>query len=560
MHKIAHFRFLISCFFRLVLLLVVLNMAACGRGESNVESGNRLGIFHTGNGAEPQGLDPHAVSGVPEHHIVDTLFEGLVYKDPATLEIVPGVAQSWTISDDGKIYTFQLRDNAKWSNGDAVTAHDFAWSWWRGLQPEIANVYVFMFFPIKNAEKFYNQEITDFSEVGVTVLDDLTLRVELTNPTPYFLQLLDHYSTFPVHRPTIEKHGKPHETYTGWARPGNLVGNGAFVLDEWRLNRHVIVSKSDTYWDADRVKLNKIKFYPIDLRTVEERMFRAGQLHNTDEAAIERLPFYRENYPQRVKIDPYLGTYLYRINTTKEGLNDVRVRKALAMTVDRDTLIRQVLNGIFTPAYSVTPPGLLGYQPPKTFEYNPEEARRLLAQAGYPNGEGFPTFELQYNTHDQHRKVAIAIQQMWKKELNIDVRLQNKDWKVYLDDESSGNFEISRGGWIGDYVDPNTFLDMWTSDSGVNRTRWKNKTYDDLVLKQAPEAQSQAERFALFYKAEEMLLNDMPFIPIYTYSSSHFRHESVQGIPSNLMNYYNFRYVSLDPNWDETKSTEQGGK
>ena len=198
---------------------------------------------------------------------------------------------------------------------------------------------------------------------------------------------------------------------------------------------------------------------------------------------------------------------------------------------------------------------MLGYQPPKTFSYNPDEARKLLAEAGFPNGEGFPEIELQYNTLDQHRKIATAIQQMWNKELNIKVRLQNQDWKVYLDNEATGNFEVSRGGWIGDYVDPNTFLDMWVGGSGLNLTGWNNPRYDELILKIAPEAKTREARFAAFKEAEELMLNDMPFIPIYTYSSHHFVHPAVKGMYNNVMNYHNFRQVYLDPDWEQSEAS-----
>ena len=494
------------------------------------------------------------VTGVPESNIVNALFEGLVYKDAETLEVQPGMAESWTVSDDGLIYTFKIRADAKWSNGDAFTAHDMVWSWWRGLQPALGSQYVFMFFPIKNAEAFFNQEISDFSQVGVKALDDLTLEVELNNPTPYFLQLLDHYSTYPVHRATIEKFGEPWESYTRWTRPENIVSNGPFKLDSWQLNRNLKASPNPHYWDRERIRLNGIVFHSIELRTSEERMFRAGQLHHTYESLLDRIPYYREHHPERLQIAPYVGTYLFRLNTEVEGLGDPRVRRALAMTIDRERLVKNVLNDIFTPAYTVTPPGLLGYQPPITFKYDPEGARKLLAEAGYPNGEGFPQFELQYNTHEQHRKVAIAVQQMWNKELNIKVNLQNKDWKVYLDDENTGNFQISRGGWIADYVDPNSFLDLWISGSELNRTNWGNSHYDELVLRTAPEAKTREERFAAFYEAEELMLKEMPFIPIYTYSSHHFRHPSLHGLPPNLMNFYNFRDVWLDPNWDQPEA------
>jgi oligopeptide transport system substrate-binding protein len=529
----------------IIVLLLASTIAACGTQESNVDSGNRDGILHFGNGTEVQGLDPHVVTGVPENHLMYALFEGLVNKNPYTLEVEPGVAESWTVSEDGRVYEFVFRETAKWSNGEPVTAKDFEWSWWRALQPALGSQYVFMYFPIKNAEAFFREEIKDFSQVGIKALSDKILRIELANPTPYFLQLIDHYSMFAVHRATIEAHGKASDSYTQWTRPENFIGNGMFVLDEWSLNRHITVSRNENYWDIDKVKLNGIKFYPIDSLTTEERMFRAGQLHRTENIPIERIAWYRDNMPELLHIAAYNGTYFYRVNTRREPFGDVRVRRALAMTINRDLLIASVLDGIVTPSYSITPPGILGYQPPMLFKYDPEGARALLVDAGFPNGDGFPKIELQFNTSDQHRKIGVAIQQMWKKELNIDIVLQNRDWKVYLDNESTANFDLSRAGWIGDYVDPNTFLDMWITDGGVNRTGWGDPEFDRLMLIEAPEAADRDARFAKFNAAESLFMKNMPILPIYTYSSKHLIHESVRGMPSNVMDHYNYKYMSL---------------
>lgn len=526
-------------------LLCVFFLCGCLSGESNVERGNRDGVLHFGNYGEPQGLDPHIVTGVPEHHIVGALFEGLVQKNPYTLAIEPAIAKSWTVSEDGLHYRFNLRKNARWTNGDPVTAEDFLWSWRRALLPALGNQYVFMFFPIVNAEAYFTGELNDFSQVGLKAPDPYTFEISLSTATPFFLQLLDHYSFFPVHRGNIEQHGKADEAHTRWTRPGNIITNGPFKLKSWQLFKSLVVSKNEDYWDADRVSLNEIRFYPVDQQTTEERMFRAGQLHRTEEVPIDRIPWYRENRPEVMKIEPYIGTYLYRINTKKPHLSDVRVRRALAMSVDRERLINTVLNGIFTPAYAITPPGVLGYQPPKLFEYDPEKARQLLAEAGYPNGEGYPGLELQYNSHEQHRKIAIAIQQMWNETLNIKVELRNKDWKVYMDDETTGNYDVSRGGWIGDYVDPNTFIDIWTGESGVNRTGFSSARYDSLVMEEAPKARTQGARYEAFFEAETILMEQMPFVPLYTYSSKHLNHPSVKGLASNYMDYYNFRYVHL---------------
>jgi len=532
-------------------LLITLSLTGCGRGESNVEQGNRDGILHVGNGTEPQTLDPHIATGVPESRIIYSLFEGLVQKDPATLEVQPAAAESWTISDDGTLYTFTMRKTAKWSNGDRVTAHDFLWSWWRALQPNLGNQFVFMLFQVENAEAYFNGEISDFEKVGVKALDDVTLQVKLANPTPYFLQLLDHSSTYPVHRPTIEAWGRADESYTRWTRPENIVTNGPFNLDKWRLNKILTVAKSQTYWDESRVQLNAMYFHPVESPIVEERLFRAGQLHLTNESAIDRMSYYQENNPESLRIEPYAGTYLYRLNTKNEPLSDPLVRNALSLSIDRDAIVKAALNNIVTPSYAMTPPGLLGYQAPKVFDYDPEKARQLLAQAGFANGEGFPTFELQFNTHDQHRKIAIIIQEMWKKELNINVELQNKDWKVYLDSQATGDYDISRGGWIGDYVDPSTFLDLWASKSPLNRTGWASEKYDQLVLRDAPKAKTRQERFEIFNQAETILISEMPIIPIYTYSNHMYIHPSVKGLPANIVNYFNFRRVSLDQNWEQ---------
>ncbi len=534
--------------FYLVLMLAALSglLAGCGGGENNVTSGNRDGILHWGNGTDPQELDPHIVTGVPEHNILTALLEGLVLKDPATLEPIPGVAERWEISDDGKIYTFYLRDNARWSNGDPVTANDFAWSWWRALQPALGNQYAYMYFPIKNAEAYLKREIDNFDDVGVKVIDDHTLQVELTNPTPYFLQLLDHYSMFPVHRATIEKFGKPDERGSLWTRPGNFVGNGPFQLKDWQLNKLVAVERNPHYWDAETVKLNEIHFHPTENVTTEERMFRAGQLHRTASIPIDKVEVYRQDNPQLLYAKPYLGNYFYRFNIKKPHLADKRVRRALAMAIDRQQIVDHVTKGGEVPADTFTPPDTLGYSAKPGFEFNPEKARELMAEAGYPNGEGFPVTELLYNTSEGHRKIAVAIQQMWHKYLGVNITLNNQDWKVYLNSVDRGDYAIARAGWIGDYVDPNTFLDMWVTDGGNNRTGWSNARYDELVLKLAPEAKDRESRYRLLREAEAILLDAMPVIPIYIYTSKSLVQPSVKGLQPNLLDYTLYKTIWLD--------------
>ena len=536
-------------YLKLVALLaltgLILSLSGCGDYQSNVESGNREGTLHWGNGTEPQSLDPHIATGVPEHHIISSLMEGLVHKDGETLEPRPGVAKSWDISADGRVYTFYLRQDARWSNGDLHNAHDYVWSWWRALQPALGNLYAYMYFPIANAKAYYDGEISDFSQVGVKALGDYVLQVTLTEPIPYFLQLLDHYSTYPVHRATIEKFGTADQRGTRWTFEGNIVGNGAFQLKEWKINRRITVERNPHYWNAENVRLNQVVFYPTENVTTEERMFRAGQLHYSG-IPSDKIQAYSQSDDPSLRIQPYLGVYFYRLNVDKPQLSDKRVRRALGMTINRDQLVSQITKGGQIPAYAITPPGTMGYYPESDLTFDPEGAKKLLAEAGYPNGEGFPTTEILYNTSEGHRKIAVALQQMWKKHLNIDVVLLNQEWKVYLDTVSNHHYEIARAGWIGDYVDPNNFLDMFLCNGGNNRTRWCNPEYDQIILQQVPKAKTHQQRLELFQKAETILLDEMPVIPIYIYTSNNLVHSTVKNFGRNILNQANYREMYLE--------------
>ncbi len=531
----------------LLTLIISALLSACGTGESNVTQGNREGILHYGNGAEPQGLDPHVVTGVPENHLIRALFEGLAVKNPITLEPEPGVAERWTFNDDRSVITFYLNPNAKWSNGEQVTADDFVWSWNRALHPETGNLYAYMLYPVKNAEAYAKGEVSEFSEVGVKALDETTLRVTLNAPTPYFIQLMDHYSTFAVHPETLLKFGKMTDRFTPWTRVGNIVSNGAFVLEDWALNRHIKMIKNQEYWDKDNVSLNGVVFYPTENEVSEERMFRVEQLHRTEGVPLDKVPVYRAIPESPYMQDPYLGTYYYLVNIDRPPVDDVRVRQALSMSLDREQLARTVMQEVVIPAYSITPPGTLGYQPPKLFDFDPEKARQLLAEAGYPNGEGWPGLDIIYNTNEAHRKIAVAVQQMWKKYLNVDITISNQEWKVYLNAVSQRDFQVARRGWIGDYVDPNNFLDLFITDGGNNNTGFANDYYDEMILQLAPRAPTEEERFAIFHEAETLLMQQMPIIPIYTYATRHLVHPSVEGMSANLMDSLNLKYVKLVP-------------
>jgi oligopeptide transport system substrate-binding protein len=529
-----------------LLLVFALPLIGCGRRETRVEAGDRAQILYKGNGGEPQELDPYIVTGVSEYHILMSLFEGLVSEDPHDLRPVPGVAERWDVSPDGRVYTFHLRKDAKWSNGDPVTARDFLESYKRMLTPSLASEYSYMHFVVKGARAYNEGKITDFDQVGYKVLDDSTLQITLENSTPYFLSLLLHHSWFPVHLPTIRKYGDPYQRGSKWTRVGRFVGNGPFVLAKWRVNDVIVVKKSPTYWDRDRVRLNEIHFLPIESDETEERAFRAGQLHVTETLPLTKVDFYRKYYPQLLRIEPYLGTYFYRINVTKPPLNDKRIRRALALTIDRESLCADVLRGGQIPSFCLTPPGTMGYTSHTQLHENVAEAKRLLAEAGYPDGKGLPSVELLYNTLEAHRIIAESIQQMWKKNLGIEVHLVNEEWKVYLDSQRTLNYQICRASWIGDYNDPNTFLDMFVTGGGNNETGWSNPEYDRLIAEAARTTEPQ-ERLEVFQKAEAILLDELPIIPIYFYTHVAAQRPEVKGWYPTILDNHPYKYVYLEP-------------
>lgn len=529
-----------------VIALAALLAACSGGGPNPVQKGIETQTFHVGNGGEPSGIDPHTTTGMPEFRIQKELFEGLVGKDPKTLAPVPAVAESWAVSEDGLQYTFKLRDDAKWSNGDDLVAEDFVWSWRRALLPALGNQYAYSLFVIENAEEFYLGNIEDFAQVGVHALEPKVLQVTLKSPTPYFLDLLDHHSMYPVHRASIEQAGAIDDRAAQWAVPGKLIGNGPFVLKDWQPNKILVVEKNPVYWNADKVNLNEVHFHPVEDVLTEERMFRAGQLHKTSSLPIEKIAGYRRENAPELRLHPYLGTYYYKLNTTVKPLDDVRVRKALAMSIDRELIVDKVAKGGQLPAYNFTPPDTQAYTADAQVKQDVEQARKLLAEAGYPGGEGFPKIEILYNTLEDHQKIAVAIQQMWKQALNIDVTLQNQEWKVYLSSTRTKNYQIARAAWVGDYLDPNTFLDMFVTEGGNNQTGWSNAQYDQLIAK-ASAASDREARYAYFQDAERILMDEVPIIPIYTYTSKYLLHPAVQGIHENILDYHPYKYVSLEP-------------
>jgi oligopeptide transport system substrate-binding protein len=530
----------------LVLATLVLGGAACER-KKLIDIGTEQQILYYGNATDITGVDPHGTNGMPEQRVMMSLYEGLVTKDPKTLEIVPAVADRWEVSEDNMTYVFHIRENAKWSNGDPITAQDFVNSWLRGLMPALGNETVSSLFVFKNAEKYFRKEIDDLSMLGFRALDDHHLQIELENPTPYFLQLLDYIGLFPVHTGNIERFGALDDPANPWSKPDNFVGNGAFTLKDWVPGRSIVVKKNPYYWDKDNVRLNEIHFMPIEQLLVEERMFKAGHLHRTEWMPYSKIPVYRNNKDPEYNHYPYLSTYYYALNVTKPPLDDVRVRKALAYAVDRQALVDSVTNGVQSATGAFTPPNTLGYTSRTQIVFDVEKARQLLAEAGYPNGKNFPSIELSYNNSEDHRKIAEAVQQMWKKNLNINVKLKNLEWKVFLYEVKNLNHNIARMGWVGDYIDPNTFLELFTSGSGDNRTGWHTKEYDDLIRKAATIANKE-ERYEIFQQAEKILLDAAPVIPLYNYTTNNLISTQVKGYHPNILDYYSYKHLYLEPN------------
>jgi oligopeptide transport system substrate-binding protein len=532
-------------FYSVILILFI--VASCSDSVNPVDSGLENQIYHHGNGSEPQGLDPHIVTGVPEHHILISLCEGLTIPNPNPNDMngyMAGTAESWSISDDGKEYIFNINKNAKWSNGEPVTADDFVWSWKRILTASLGSQYPDMLYYLEGAYEYHNGLIDDFDLVGVKSIDEHTLQVNLKNPTPFFLGLLSHYSTWPVHKDTVLKFGDIDDRNGEWTRPGNFVCNGPFQLKTWELNNKIVVEKNPHYYDASMVRLNEIHYYPVSNVMTEDRMFRAGQLHLTSTLPSQKCPIYIDENPN-LRIDPYMGTYFYRINTENEVLKDLKVRKALAYSIDRQLLVDKVTKCGQIPAYSFTPPGTNGYQPTTEIPFDPILAKSLLEEAGFSEENPFPKLEILFNTNEDHRKLALAVQQMWQINLGIEVELVNQDWKVYLNREMIGDFQISRAGWIGDYEDPNTFLDLMRPNRGNNKTGWENMEYDALVEK-ANTINNQAERYELLYKAEEILIENMPVIPLYTYVRAYQLSSDVKGFSPHILDHHHPKFIYLE--------------
>lgn len=490
-----------------VLVSTLCIITSCGGSKAETPAADAGSEFIIGNGAEPQSLDPVKISGVPEHRLYMAFFEGLVSVDPITGTAVPGLAESWDISDDKTVYTFHLR-KATWSDGTPITAQTVVDSWLRFLDPATAAEYAYMVGMVVKGANEYNSGAADASAVAIRAVDDQTFEMTLIGPIPYAIDMLAHYSFAVVPLHAIEKFG------SDWIKPGNFVGNGPFVLESWIPQDKITAVPNSTYWNKANVHLSRLVFLPIEDQNTAYEKYRAGEIDWNTGIPLPRLD--EVKVLPDYQVSPQVGTYYYIFNVKKGPLQDVRVRKALTMAINNKEIVDKITRGGQIATNSMCPP-LPGYTPVGGAGYDPEGAKKLLAEAGYPNGKGFPVMTVIYNTLDSHKLIAEYVQESWKKTLGITIKIQNYEWKTFLDMRHEHDFEISRSGWVGDYQDPNTFHEIFISGGGNNDGDYSNPEYDALVRKAAM-MEAGPERMQVLHDAEKVLLEqDQAVMPIYHY-------------------------------------------
>jgi len=470
------------------------------------------------NGAEPESLDPHKVSGVPESNILRQMFVGLTTTDPDG-KTIPGMAESWE-SADNKVWTFKIRD-AKWSNGDPVTAEDFVYSFRRVVDPNTASPYASYLADDKvlNAQEVIDGKVKP-DALGVKALDEKTLQVTLSEPVPYFPDTLIHTSVKPVPQKVVEKFGEK------WTDPANIVVNGPYKISEWQVNDKIVLERNESYYDNANTTLEKITLLAIPSSTTDVARYQAGEIDITyNEVPPEQFASLKEQLGDQLQVSPMLCTYYYEFNTVKPPFNDARVRRALALALDRNTISDKVVGQGQTPAYQLTPVATNGMQnnTPEWQSWDQakrvEEAKKLLKEAGYSESKPLK-FELLYNTNDNHKKIAVAASSLWKQSLGfVDVSLINKEWKTYLDTRRNGNYQVARAGWCGDYNEPSTFLNIVKTGNSNNQGKYSSANFDSLMTQTLKAGVTPEQRAGIYKQAEAQLDADMPNINVYHYVS-----------------------------------------
>jgi oligopeptide transport system substrate-binding protein len=498
-----------------------------------------------GNGAEPEDLDPQIVTIYTDQNILLALFEGLTAIDEKTSQPVPAAAQSWESSADGLAWTFHLREGLRWSNGEALTADDFVRSWRRMLSPALGSEYAYLLYPIRNAEAFNKGTLSDAGAVGVLAPDPRTLRIELAQKTPYFPVLTALPPWYPVNPRVLGRFGAMTRRGTPWTRPGSLVGNGPFTLEEWVPNARIVVARNPSYWNADAVTLKRIIFFPTESPDTEEKDFRAGQLHVTYSLPVSKIEAYRRDAPGRLRVDPFLQTFFLRFNVKRPPFDDPRVRRALSLAINRDVIAARVLSGGYPAAHSFTPPGCGGYTATARVDLDGAEARTLLAESGHPGGRGIPPFEVQVRNDEVQPPVMEAIQEMWAKELGIRATLATLEQKTWIQNQQTLNYTVSTSGWAGDFLDPVTFLDLFVTGGGNNWTGWGDSAYDRMIG-EAARAPDPGMRLEVFQKAEAYLLERGPVAPLYFGAHTYLIAPAVRGWTPALLGYHRYAFVRLE--------------
>ena len=513
-------------------LLISLILAGCGELRERADL-----VFI--QSAEPDTIDPTLVSDQASIRIASSLFEGLCRLNEEG-KPEPGMAERWDVSPDGLTYTFHLRTGIRWSDGTSVTAHDFVNSWRRALEPKTAADYASQLYVIKNARAFNEDTLKDFSQVGARALDDRTLLVQLENPVPYFIDLTAFVTLAPVPMPTVQKHG------TAWIKPGNIVVNGPYRLKDWKIDDRILLEANPEYWDAMHVRLKTVEIKPVSDPNTALNYFHSGLADlMVDKGMVQPALTTQLKSQPYFHTGPFLGSWFVRFNTSKPPFNDPRIRKAFALAVDKKRITGKITNLGEQPAAGIVPPGAgLGYTSPPGIDQNIAEARQLLAEAGYPEGKGFPAVDYLHIPQAMERNIAVELKSMWESALGVTISLSKQEQKAWLASMRELNYQMCRSSWVGDYNDPNTFLEMFTSENGNNHTGWSSPAYDRLI--QAAAAESDAgKRNLLFQQAERLLIiDDCVILPVYFYVGVQFYHaDKLGGVMANLIDEHPFRCI-----------------
>jgi len=500
-------------------------------------------LVRRGNGEEPQTLDPHLAEGVPSTHILRDLFEGLTTESPDG-DVIPGAAARWNISRDARTYTFYLRRDSLWSNGDPVIAEDFVYGLRRSANPETASKSAVMLLPIQNAREVLAGELPA-EELGISLLDEFTLQITLTGPTPYFLGMLTHPATYPVNRRNVEEFGDQ------FSRPGKLVSNGAFVLKSWKPRVSIELERNPLFREADQTLIERVVYLPIEELSTEVTQFRSGGLDWTNEVPNNQFKWLQRYYPDELIISPWMGSYFFGFNlATEPFVENPELREALILAIDRQVITEKVTQFGEQPSFALVPRGIDGYVPfsPEyadwTQEQRNEEARRLYELAGYSSDEPLRV-EIRYNSSENHKKIALAIASMWKQVLGVNASLVNEEFRVFLQNRAQKAItQVFRAGWVSDYNDPFSFLEMFRTGHGRNDYSYSNSIFD-AILDEVGTERVRARRERLMFEAERVLLSDFVIIPIYTYVTKRLVDQHLRGWQNNVMDHHLTRYMFM---------------